>query len=174
MQPALAHQPVMVSAALVEPLAEPGMGAMLPDMLAVQVQPLLKCHPESWLQTCMRTLLPGMTAFRVLVCESTDNGAWPLLERRAAVEVQALLPMLFVPQEPPAQLEPAKDGLGHSPVPPPALLELAAGGLGKDMAAASLLDAKCAVMPTDEVVASLCIVRADQAPPVALVTYSMG
>ena len=38
-QPALAHQPVTVPATLVEPLAEPGLGAMPPDMLALQVQP---------------------------------------------------------------------------------------------------------------------------------------
>ena len=83
--------------------------------------------------------------------------------------VLELLSTFYVPQEPPALLEPAAGGLDHSLVPPPALLEPAAGGLGKHIAAASLVDAKRAVMLTDEVVGCLCMVQVYQAPPDALV-----
>ena len=158
-QPTLAHQPVVVPATLVEPLAELGTSAMLPVLLAVQVQPLLKGHPVSCLQTCI-----ALVALR---------HAGPQTACMAAQERMASFTFL-VPQEPPALLEPVAGGLGHSLAPPLALLEPAAGGLGKHMAAASLVDAKGAVQPTDEVVDCLCSVHACQAPPVALVTCPMG
>ena len=74
MQPALAHQPVMVPATLVEPLAEPGMAAMLLDTLAAQV-----CRPA------VHTLLFKHEAPRLPVCELPDSAARLLQERRAAI-----------------------------------------------------------------------------------------
>ena len=77
-QPTLAHQPVVVPATLVEPLAELGTSAMLPVLLAVQVQPLLKGHPVSCLQTCIALAALRHAGPQTASSESADNAAWPL------------------------------------------------------------------------------------------------